>query len=129
MSLKDEGITSYCDQVCGSRGSTMCGTGQVCQLGIDVDTRMPADPSKDVTLMGPEAPQHVVLANHLQWLANQSLANDGIAGIGMDGAIKAMLPYWKVHFQDGAGLEAPIQDLKELHKQLGLCIDILEIPF
>lgn len=33
-----EGITSYCQQVCGGGE---CGAGPVCQLGIDVKTQMP----------------------------------------------------------------------------------------
>lgn len=37
--LEAEGITDYCSQVCGSR---CCGSGPVCQFGIDHRTNMPA---------------------------------------------------------------------------------------
>lgn len=37
--LEAEGITDYCAQVCGSG---CCGSGPVCQFGIDHKTNMPA---------------------------------------------------------------------------------------
>lgn len=37
--LANEGITSYCDQVCGGG---QCGTGPICQEGIDPTTKMPS---------------------------------------------------------------------------------------
>lgn len=38
-SLIADGITDYCEQVCGSG---CCGSGPVCQFGIDHRTNMPA---------------------------------------------------------------------------------------
>jgi len=35
------GIESYCQQVCGSLGSAMCGSGTVCGLGVNRATQMP----------------------------------------------------------------------------------------
>lgn len=37
--LEAEGITDYCNQVCGGGA---CGPGRVCQFGIDHRTNMPA---------------------------------------------------------------------------------------
>lgn len=37
--LVADGITDYCGQVCGS---SCCGSGPVCQFGIDHRTNMPA---------------------------------------------------------------------------------------
>lgn len=39
--LRNEGITSYCDQVCGTKN---CGYQLVCQEGINSETRMPGLP-------------------------------------------------------------------------------------
>ncbi len=36
--LRAEGIESYCQQICGGG---YCGTGPVCQYGIDAKTEMP----------------------------------------------------------------------------------------
>ncbi len=36
--LARDGITSYCDQVCGGGE---CGTGTLCMMGIDPETKMP----------------------------------------------------------------------------------------
>lgn len=36
--FKQEGITSYCDQICGGNN---CGTGKLCLMGIDDKTKMP----------------------------------------------------------------------------------------
>lgn len=35
------GIESYCQQVCGSLGSAMCGSGKICGLGVNRATQMP----------------------------------------------------------------------------------------
>ncbi|MBI6883047.1 hypothetical protein [Pseudomonas putida] len=37
--LDNQGITSYCQQICGGG---MCGTGPICQEGIDPETEMPS---------------------------------------------------------------------------------------
>lgn len=38
LAVTGSGITSYCDQVCGGG---LCGTGPLCQYGVDADTGMP----------------------------------------------------------------------------------------
>ncbi|WP_432263161.1 hypothetical protein [Cupriavidus sp. TMH.W2] len=37
--LADDGVTSYCEQICGGG---QCGTGQLCHKGVDLMTEMPA---------------------------------------------------------------------------------------
>lgn len=37
--MAKDGITSYCQQVCGGG---QCGTGPICQNGIDPQTQMPS---------------------------------------------------------------------------------------
>ncbi|QCT95424.1 hypothetical protein FEV13_00290 (plasmid) [Stutzerimonas degradans] len=44
VSLRQEGISSYCGQICGG-GS--CGAGQLCSFGINSESQMPGLPEGD----------------------------------------------------------------------------------
>ena len=52
--LRADGIESYCQQICGGGN---CGTGSVCQYGIDAHTEMPVGfypPSEGLPLSSPD---------------------------------------------------------------------------
>ena len=124
----DQGIKSYCYQVCGSVGSAMCGTGRICQEGIDVVTQMPAEP-EHLPDYGPSAPEAVMTVCDLNRRAQQLEANDGLPGIALAGAIRAMTPYWNIHARNGASREDILGDLRSAIKEIQLCLDLEQIEF
>lgn len=137
MNIVDEGITSYCYQICGSRGSVSCGVGQVCQEGIDVDTQMPAQ-SEDgqPVLIGAELDSEVNLDFDFKsqielatMLAQQLLETNQVVGIGLHAAITAMVPHWKLQYEKGGDAEVINRDLQEIRKQIEDLSDTIVIPF
>ena len=123
----ESGITSYCYQVCGSRGSVMCGSGPICQFGIDVETQMPAD-VQDEPFVGPPELPGLAAVNELKRRAEYLEEHDGLSGIALAGAIRAMVPYWETHARQGAGKPVFLNDLRSLIEVTGFCINMEEFP-
>lgn len=123
----DEGITSYCYQVCGSVGSAMCGSGRICQFGIDVKTQMPVPP-EEIPGYGPQAPGGVLLVSKWIKRAHQLEESGRLPEIALAGAIRSLVPHWNQRVRQGATMDDLLSDMREIIENIEHFIDIDEFP-